>query len=90
MAIWCIWSAPLYMSNDLRRISSDSSELLKNRHLIAIDQDKLGVWGQLVAESEQVQAFVKPVLPVGHSGCPSFALVYLNRQTLGSGAKVSS
>uniref|UniRef100_A0A6G1S5T5 Alpha-galactosidase n=1 Tax=Aceria tosichella TaxID=561515 RepID=A0A6G1S5T5_9ACAR len=85
MAIWCIWSAPLYMSNDLRQIEPDMAKVLKNRHLIEVDQDPMGVFGMMVANQHagKFQAFVKPVLPI-RSGCPSFVVVYLNRETLGN------
>lgn len=89
MAIWAAWSAPLYMSNDLRSISNHSAALLKNSHLIGVNQDPLGVWGLMVADARggQLQAFVKPIEPVRNS-CPSFMVVYLNRATLGNRMKV--
>lgn len=85
MAIWSIWSAPLYMSNDLRAIEPEMAAVLKNEKLIAIDQDRLGVLGVLVNQTDGInhQAFVKPIEPI-KNGCPSFAIVYLNRHTLGN------
>lgn len=82
------------MSNDLRNLDPRAAEILKNRHLIAINQDKLGVFGLMTqqwapdAEEPLYQAFVKPVEPV-KDGCPSFAIVYLNRITVGNLSKVS-
>lgn len=92
MALWCIWSAPLYMSNDLGAIRREFVEILQNRHLIAINQDKLGVLGLMSRKSDdnQLQAFVKPIEPISaRTGCPSFAIVYLNRKSLGNHQKVS-
>lgn len=91
MALWAIWSAPLYMSNDLRNIRSESAQLLKNKHLIQVNQDRMGVWGLMVAQewSGTQQAFVKPIEPI-KNGCPSFAILYLNRATIGKESKVSS
>lgn len=85
MALWSLWSAPLYMSNDLRSIDPEMAAVLKNKKLIAIDQDRLGVFGVLVNQTDGInfQAFVKPVEPI-KNGCPSFAIVYLNRHTLGN------
>lgn len=90
MAIWSIWSAPLYMSNDLRDIEPEMMEVLKNRRLIKVDQDELGVFGLMVNQTEDgsIQAFVKPIEPI-RNGCPSFVIVYLNRNTLGNGKLVS-
>lgn len=94
MALWSIWSAPLYMSNDLRKIDRRAREILTSAHLIAINQDKLGVFGLMVGErrtddGDFYQVFAKPILPLRHE-CPSFALVYLNRNTLGGQVKVGS
>ena len=36
MAIWAIWSAPLFMSNDLSKISNEEKKLLTNKHLLEV------------------------------------------------------
>lgn len=48
MAMWAIFAAPLFMSNDLRTLSEDSKKILQNKEVIAVNQDKLGVQGKLV------------------------------------------
>lgn len=90
MAIWSIWSAPLYMSNDLRRIDPEMAKVLKNKNLIGINQDQLGIFGLMVAQQNNgtIQAFVKPI-EVIKNGCPSFAIVYLYRNALGDRRLVS-
>lgn len=87
------------MSNDLRQIPSEFAKILQNKHLIQVDQDPLGVLGLMVASTfinssleidtsnSLQQAFVKPVMPIINS-CPSFAIVYLNRNVLGNKLKV--
>lgn len=40
--------APLIMSNDLRAIRPEFEEILLNKHIIAVDQDKLGILGRRV------------------------------------------
>ena len=89
MAIWSVWAAPLYMSNDLRKLKPEFKEILANKKLIAVNQDKLGAFGLMTKQSDdgKLQAFVKPVEPI-QNGCPSFALVYLSRHTLGGRRKV--
>ena len=42
MSMWSMWSVPLMMSNDLRKISADAKEILQNKAVIAINQDKHG------------------------------------------------
>jgi hypothetical protein len=48
MALWAIWSSPLYMSNDLRKLSPEFKKILQNKNIIAVDQDKLGIMGKRV------------------------------------------
>ncbi len=50
MAIWCLWSAPLLMSNDLRDLREEFKEVLLNRKLIAMNQDRLGIMGKRLEE----------------------------------------
>lgn len=46
MALWSILSAPLIMSVDLRDIKPEFEEILKNKNLIRVNQDKLGIMGK--------------------------------------------
>lgn len=43
MALWCIMSSPLLIGCDLSRLSQKSLALLKNRELIALNQDPLNL-----------------------------------------------
>lgn len=42
-ALWAIMAAPLIAGNDLRSMSAATQTILKNPHLIAINQDALGL-----------------------------------------------
>ena len=42
MAMWAMFSAPLYMSNDLRDLKPEFKQILQNKNIIAINQDKNG------------------------------------------------
>lgn len=84
MAIWSIWASPLYMSNDLRNLNKESSKILRNKWIISVNQDKFGIFGLMVHEYRYLQVFIKPVEPIIDS-CPSYAIVYLDRRTLGNG-----
>lgn len=46
MALWAIMAAPLFMSNDLRTISSGARNILQNKMAISINQDVLGIQGR--------------------------------------------
>ncbi|KAI1302358.1 Alpha-N-acetylgalactosaminidase [Halotydeus destructor] len=89
MAFWSLWSAPLLMSNDLRSISTDHRAILLNSHLIAVDQDELGVMGRKVYDQGGIEIWAKAMTPVINGKYHSFAVVYFNRRTLGSVAWVS-
>ena len=60
-ALWAILAAPLYISTDLRTISSESLEILSNREVIGINQDALGKQGYVVFEDEHRRVWIKPL-----------------------------
>ena len=75
-------SAPLFMSNDLRNIRKEEKEILLNKHLISINQE--GTMGKIVVNEKSNQVWVKKLSKKGH-----FAVLYFNRDTLGTGRYVS-
>lgn len=74
MAMWAIMASPLIMSNDLRSITPEYKFLLQNKHVIAINQDPLGIQGRRILQinSTFVEVWSKPILPTG-----SFAVAFL-------------
>ena len=48
MAMWAMFSAPLYMSNDLRDLKPEHKQILVNKNIIAINQDKNGVMAKRI------------------------------------------
>jgi hypothetical protein len=48
MGMWAMMASPLIMSNDLRDIDPKAAALLKNKQLIALNQDKLGKQGRCI------------------------------------------
>jgi alpha-galactosidase len=59
--LWCMSAAPLFAGNDLRRMTKETLALLKNRELIAIDQDSLGAQGFIYKETDSLQTWFKPL-----------------------------
>ena len=61
MSMWCMWSAPLLVSSDLRSIDDASLSLLLNRYLIRINQDPLGLMAtRVITESNnETQVWLK-------------------------------
>lgn len=45
-SMWCMLAAPLMAGNDLSKMDADTKEILTNKEVIAVDQDKLGEQGR--------------------------------------------
>jgi alpha-galactosidase len=61
MSLWSILAAPLLAGNDLRNMSSATRDILLNREVIAVDQDKDGKQGQRIAKSGDQEVWSKPL-----------------------------
>lgn len=83
MAFWSLWSVPLLMSNDLRTIKPEFSRILKNRHLISVNQDSLGIMGHVVTSAHSLDTWVKKLTPLPSSGLNPWVVLYFNNQQLG-------
>jgi hypothetical protein len=70
------------MSNDLRAISPEQVAILQNPHVIAVNQDPMGVMGRRVLQQGNFEIWSKPIQPT-INGTHSFAVVFLNRNDLG-------
>ncbi|KAJ7402166.1 Alpha-galactosidase A [Pitangus sulphuratus] len=77
MAMWAIMAAPLFMSNDLRRISPEAKCLLQNKEVIAINQDPLGRQGYRILKDKTFELWERPL-----SG-RAYAVAVLNQQEIG-------
>lgn len=60
-AMWCMWSAPLLITADIRSSSLNAHDvaLLKNEELIAINQDALSQQAEFIKEENGVWYFMK-------------------------------
>jgi len=59
MSLWAMLAAPLLAGNDIRSMSDDTKEILLNKELIAIDQDKLGRQGTRVTKDGRTETWMK-------------------------------
>lgn len=50
MAMWAMFSAPLFMSVDLRNFEPWAKSLLQNKNVIAINQDPRGIPAKRILE----------------------------------------
>ena len=61
MSLWAMLAAPLLAGNDLRSMSPAILEILTNREVIAIDQDKDGKQGKSVWKSGDQEIWTRPL-----------------------------
>ncbi len=76
-SMWAIMASPLFLGNDVFKMPPYAKEIVMNKEVIAIDQDPLGVQGDVVKQYEngKLQVWVKPL----KDGSKAVAL--LNRDT---------
>jgi alpha-galactosidase len=60
-SLWSMMAAPLLIGADLRKISPASLDILKNKEIIAIDQDPRGVQARATSTPDGQWVFVKPL-----------------------------
>ncbi|MEO8414141.1 MAG: glycoside hydrolase family 27 protein [Ginsengibacter sp.] len=60
-SLWCMLAAPLIAGNDLRKMSKETSAILTNKEVIAIDQDKAGMEGFKYKDIDSLETWVKPL-----------------------------
>lgn len=73
-SLWCMWASPLTLSFDVTRISERDLDIILNRELIAVNQDRLGQQAELVEEGDGVQTYMKDL----ENGDVAIAVINLN------------
>lgn len=58
-SMWAMLSAPLLAGNDLANMKPEVRDILTNRNVIAIDQDKLGKQGKRIYTEGQIEVWTK-------------------------------
>jgi alpha-galactosidase len=74
-SLWCMLAAPLMAGNDLRNMSAQTTSILTNKEIIAIDQDPLGVECFKYYSFDGIEIFVKPLAN------NELAVCFLNRSS---------
>jgi len=73
--MWAMIAAPLIAGNDLRTMDKETLEILSNKEVIAVNQDKLGIQGFKVSTADGLETWAKPLA----NG--DWAIAFLNRST---------
>jgi alpha-galactosidase len=61
MTLWAILASPLILGNDVRAMTREVKDILLNREVIAVDQDRLGRQGRCVSHGGDVEIWTKPL-----------------------------
>jgi alpha-galactosidase len=61
MSLWSILAAPLLAGNDIRSMTDSIKEILLNKEVIAVDQDKEGIQGTRVRKDGDLEVWKKPL-----------------------------
>jgi alpha-galactosidase len=59
--LWSMLAAPLFLGNDLHAMTPQIRDLLTNREVIAVDQDRLGKPGGRILRKNDVEIWTKPL-----------------------------
>lgn len=60
-SMWCMLASPLIAGNDLRNMTQETINVLTNKNVIAINQDKKGVQAFLQQQKDSVDTWIKPL-----------------------------
>jgi alpha-galactosidase len=74
-SFWAMLAAPLMSGNDVRSMTSEIKEILTNKEVIAVDQDKLGRQGHRVSKNGDLEIWARPLSDGGR------AVILFNRGT---------
>ena len=61
LSLWAMIAAPLIAGNDLRSMTPEIKDILTNKDLISVNQDKLGKGGQRIAQNGSTEIWAKPL-----------------------------
>jgi alpha-galactosidase len=71
--MWAMLASPLIAGNDLRKMSKETTEILTNKNVIAVNQDSLGIQALKYSAKDSLETWVKPL----KNG--EWAVCFLNR-----------
>ena len=60
-SLWSVMAAPLLIGADLRKVSPENFDVLRNTEAIAIDQDAKGIQGAVLSNQDGRWVFAKPL-----------------------------
>lgn len=73
--MWCMLNSPLLAGNDLRKMSAETIDILTNKEVIALNQDKGFSQAQRIYKEKNVEVWVKVL---GNDGKDGKAIAIMN------------
>ena len=61
LSLWSMVGTPLIAGNDLRSMARDIQDILTNREVLAVDQDKLGKGGARIVSNGDTEVWARPL-----------------------------
>jgi alpha-galactosidase len=58
-SLWSMLAAPLIAGNDLKNMTPEIKEILTNKEVLAVDQDRLGMQGRRVRKNGDLEVWAK-------------------------------
>lgn len=77
-SMWCLLNSPLLAGNDLRHMTKETAEILTNKELIALNQDKGFAQGRRAFSVGDVEVWMKPL---GNGKAKALALLNRGEET---------
>lgn len=84
-AMWCMMSTPLMIGGDLTKISGETLSILKNRELIAINQDSACLQAFVIQEEKNDDGSIATEIwlkDLGEKNSTEKAIAFLNRSEI--------
>ncbi|MEI8006099.1 MAG: glycoside hydrolase family 27 protein [Bacteroidota bacterium] len=69
ISMWSMFSSPLMAGNDLRNMGKETLEILTNKEVLAIDQDKLGISATRWMKYGDLEIWFKPLEGGAYAFC---------------------
>ncbi|WP_454759861.1 alpha-galactosidase [Caulobacter segnis] len=60
-SLWALMAAPLIAGNDVANMDKDTRDILLNKEVIAVNQDRLGAQGRRVRDDGDLEVWSKPL-----------------------------
>ncbi|HEX8235873.1 MAG TPA: glycoside hydrolase family 27 protein [Abditibacteriaceae bacterium] len=84
MSMWCMACSPLMIGCDVRNMDEETTSLLTNREVLAINQDALGIPARRVRQTDGCEVWKKPLSD------GSVAVALLNRGATGTNIQLKA